>query len=369
MRPVFSSTKDAAGFALLLLVILLSPLWMQGRLVPPRIEAYYAAGPQAARDFSWVRNQVFADKTDLDIAFMGSSHIEEDIDTPYIQAELSERLGRPAVVRTIGWGGAGYDMLYFVARDLLAHRKVRMMVFYDEDAGTDRHKQRPGFFRFAQDSELLRGLPLREQASFYLCNIIGMPRDLICALHPDIPESAPVSPEDVWQPHADKPSLSSQLGALSFSKGYTADQEAYAPFIAFSPVTDAKASEVLVYPPDRSGFEFSSDPLPVWEAVFAQRFFSLLTEYHVTPVMVHFPVLAEARLPVIRERADWPEFFKGDVHLVGIPPGEMFAGLSDEDVKKLFSDPSHLNRNGQQYLTRLLAPALIQLYEESSSAH
>jgi hypothetical protein len=366
MSPAFKSTRGAAAFALLLLAILLSPLWMQGRLVPAREEAYYAAGPGAARDFSWVRNQVFNDKSDLDIAFVGSSHIFEDIDTPYVQAQLSQQLGRQGAVRTIGWVGAGYDVLYFVTRDLLAHRKVKMLVFYDEDAGNDRHKQRPAFFHYAEDSALLQGLPLRERASFYLCNIIGMPRDLMYALHPNIPESAPVSSQDEWQPDATRLTPESQLGAFSFAKGFTVDQDAYAPFTPFTPDTHMDPSNVLTYPPaDPSSFKFSSDPLPAWEAVFAQRFFSLLKENNVTPVMIHFPVLAEAREQMISERADWSRFFKSNVPLVGIAPGTMFAGLSDADVRKLFSDPTHLNRNGQQYLTRLLTPSLVQLYEQS----
>jgi hypothetical protein len=34
-----------------------------------------------------------------------------DVDTPYVQAKLDERLGRQTVVRTIGWAWSGFDTL------------------------------------------------------------------------------------------------------------------------------------------------------------------------------------------------------------------------------------------------------------------
>ena len=49
-----------------------------------------------------------------------------------MQQKLEEKLGRKVVVRTIAWGGNGFDILYFIVKDLLQHRNVRMIVFYDE---------------------------------------------------------------------------------------------------------------------------------------------------------------------------------------------------------------------------------------------
>jgi hypothetical protein len=46
----------------------------------------------------------------------------------------------------------------------------------------------------------------------------------------------------------------------------------------------------------------------------------------------------------------------------------LFAGLSDEELHRLFTNAGHFNKNGMDYFTSLIAPGLIQLYE-TPSAH
>ena len=124
MRPAFSSTKSATAFALLLLILLLSPVLAGKKFLPPR-ESAYASQSWGSGPYPWIEDQIFTETNAIDIVFIGSSHIFNAINTPYVQAQLSARLGRPAVVRTIAWGGAGYDGLYFITRDLLAHHRVK----------------------------------------------------------------------------------------------------------------------------------------------------------------------------------------------------------------------------------------------------
>jgi hypothetical protein len=121
MRPAFSSATSAWAFALCLLVLLLLPALASKSWLTTREQAYeiqdWGAGP-----YPWLHHVIFKEKGDIDMAFVGSSHMFRDIDTPYVQAELSKTLGRPAVVRTIAWGGAGYDALYFITKDFLQNR-------------------------------------------------------------------------------------------------------------------------------------------------------------------------------------------------------------------------------------------------------
>src|SRR5580704_2838252 len=131
MRTAFSSTKQAAAFALLLLLVFALPVVMGKNLLPSREQAYSILG-WGLGPYPWIQNQIFEETNAIDIAFMGSSHILCGIDTPYVQQQLSEKTGSNAVVLTIGWGGPGYDGLYLVEKDLLEHRKVKLLVFYDE---------------------------------------------------------------------------------------------------------------------------------------------------------------------------------------------------------------------------------------------
>jgi hypothetical protein len=367
MRPAFSSTTQAAAFALLLLVILLSPVWAGKRLLPSREQSYESQG-WGSGPYPWICHEVFEETNDIDIAFMGSSHMFNDINTPYVQEQLSRRLGRPAVVRTIAWGGAGYDALYLIARDLLAHRRVRMLVIYDEDAGR-RNAQIPMLFRWGDDAGQLSGLAMREQSLFYFAAIIGLPRNLLSDFIPNLPAPLITGQKNYWETVADAPNPVTRLGSLSFGKGFAPNPMAQAaPFVAFQPATAARARDVVVYAPSTAAnFEFSTNLIPDWQEVFARKLGELFRAQKVQPVMLHLPVLAEARAPVLRERADWSAIFGGDFKLMGIRPVILFGGVSDSDLLKLYGDPVHFSRNGQEYFTPLITPSLLELYEESSN--
>ena len=363
MRPAFPSTKSAVAFALLLLVLLLSPVLAGKKFLPPR-EQSYAVQAWGNGPYPWIRNQIFEETNAIDIAFMGSSHIFNAINTPQVQEELSKKLGRPAVVRTIAWGGSGYDGLYFIANDLLAHRKVKMIVFYDEDTGL-RNSQIPTLFRFGDDSGALAGLSLREQSLFYFASIIGLPRNLLSLAIPNLPAPLVTDKKNYWEIIANAPNPVTRLGSLSVGLSFApTPMSAAAPLADFKPATAATPADAVVFSLEtKSNFEFSSTPLPEWQLHFSKKLAELFRENQVQPVMLHLPLLAEVRSPVLAERVDWSQIFDGDFKLLGIPPAKMFGGLSDDEVRKLFGDPWHLNRNGQEYFTTLVTPALFQIYE------
>jgi hypothetical protein len=100
MGAAFSSTKQAAAFALLLLLLLLLPALMGKSLLPPR-EQVYSSMSWGAGGFPYMHDEIFNEKEDIDIAFMGSSRIWCGIDTAQVQARLGEKLGRKAIVRTL----------------------------------------------------------------------------------------------------------------------------------------------------------------------------------------------------------------------------------------------------------------------------
>jgi hypothetical protein len=362
MRPAFSSTRAAAAFALLLLVLLALPAVVGKNLLPPREQAYSIQG-WGNGPYPWLRNQIFEETNAIDIAIVGSSHIWNAINTPYVQAKLSEHLGRPAVVRTIAWGGSGYDALYLIAQDLLAHRQVRLLVFYDENTGL-RNSQIPTLFRFGDNARLLPGLSCREQGLLYFAAVAGMPRNLLCRLRPNLPAPLVTDQPNYWTTYASAPNPATQLGCLTVRKGFAATPlDTPAPFVPFAPETSASPADAVVYSPaTKMDFQFSATPIPDWQAHFARQFAALLKANGVRPAMLYLPVLAEARSPVIAERAFWPDILNGTT-LLGIPPAKLFGGLSDAELHQLYGDPVHLNQNGQSYFTRLITPVLIELYQ------
>ena len=370
MRPAFSSTKQAAAFALLLLVVLLSPVLAGKKLLPPREESYATLG-WGNGPYPWISNQIFEETNDIDIAFVGSSHILHAINTPFIQEKLSEKLGRPAIVRTIGWGGAGYDALYFITCDLLAHRKVRMLVLYDEDNyPKERNPTAVCWFRFGENEPALRGLSLRDQSLFYLASLMGMPRNLLALFRPDMPAALISNPPNYWEQHYGSVSVVKLLGCTCSQLGFNYDtlSESFTTFTPFTPHTGVTPADTEIYSPTgKNDFEFGKTPLPAWQIHFSRKFADLARTNQCKLVMLNIPVLADAPVTTIQERASWPDIFGDNFWLVGIPPAKLFAGLTDQELHWLFTNIAHFNKNGMTYFTPLITPALLQIYETSTN--
>jgi len=368
MRPAFSSVNQAAAFALLLLVVLLSPALAGKKSLPPREQAYAIPGWECG-PYPWIREQIFMETNDIDIVIMGSSHILHAVDTPYVQARLSEQLGRPAVVRTLAWGGAGYDALYGVAQDLMAHRRVRMLVFYDEKISETRSSSSVFWFRFGENARLLEGLALGDQGLYYSASILGMPRNLLGLIRQNIPAPLVSTPPNYWEQHYQSASVVKLLGCTCSELGFNYDPQAdsFTKYTPYAPQTAASPADTEIYSPTaQTHFAFGRDPLPAWQVHFCHRLAELARTNHTRLVMLHIPVLADAPQATIAERAFWPDVFGTNLSMVGIVPAQLFGGLTDEQLHWLFTNSAHFNKNGMAYFTRLITPALLKLYETSA---
>jgi hypothetical protein len=368
MRPAFSSTRQAAAFALLLLVMLLLPAVAGKKFLPSRDQIYSSIW-WASGDYPFFYNQIFQEEGDIDVLFIGASHIHTAFDTPYVQEQFSKELGRPAVARTFGWGWPGYDNLYFVSKDLLEHRKVRMLVFDDLYSVQDRpHILAPRMFRFGDDPDALKGLPLSFQASFYYASVVGMPRNLLWLVRSNYPPNLHPGKPTHFEIHDRALNPVTQLGALTERLGYCpdflADYYEHPPFVVYTPQTGVQPSDVCIYSPDtETNFVFASNSIPPMQLHFAQKLAALAQEHHCQLVMVHVPFYEERRSPVISEPAFWPKALNTDVTMIGIPPATLFKGLTDDEIQKLYSDPVHLNENGEDYFSKLMVPNLLKIYE------
>lgn len=371
MRPAFSSSRQAAAFALLLLALLLAPALAGKKILPPRTEIYSSIW-WASGDYPFFYHEIFQAKEPIDILFIGASHIHTAFDTPYVQEQLSRQLDRPAVARTFGWGWPGYDNLYFVTRDLLATRHVRMLVFDDLYNLSDRpHILAPHMFRFGDDADILDGLPFQAKASYYFAAVVGMPHNLLGLirtnfapnLHPDKPTN--------FEIHDRALNPVTQLGALTgrigYSPNFLADYYEHGPFVEFTPQTGAQLSDVCVYSANtKTNFTFASAAVPPVQLHFAQKFATLAREHGCTLVLVHIPFYDERHSATISEPTFWPDVLGTNVTMIGIPPATLFKGLTDDEIRKLYSDPVHLNENGQKFFTTVMMPILLKLYESKN---
>jgi hypothetical protein len=368
MRPAFSSPQQAAAFGLMLLALLLAPALAGNRFLPPRQEIYSSIW-WASGDYPYFYQQIFQEKGDIDVLFIGASHMHTAFNTPYVQEQFSKALGRPAVARTFGWGWTGYDQVYWVVGDLLAHRKVKMLViddFYDNGYDVP-HPLATRLFRFGENAEALDGLPIHSQAAYYLASIVGMPHNLLGLVRANFPPD--LSGDKKLFPEIEENALNpvTQLGALTEQLGFSPNRAAFASFhpafVAFTPQNGIRPSDVSIYSPEtKTNFVFDSS-LPPMELHFAQKIAALAQQNNCKLVMVHVPFFNEEHSPVIYMPVYWPEALHANLTMLGIPPATLFEGLTEDDVRKLYSDPIHLSQNGQNYFTSLMMPNLLNIYE------
>lgn len=360
MRPAFTSTRQAGMFALLLLLLLLLPLAMPKSWLPPRREIYSSL-PWGDGGFPYMREQIFDEKGDIDVLFMGTSRMWWGIDTPQVQKALSQKLGRKAVVRTLAWNNPGFDAVYFILRDVLEHRKVHLLVISDcsSGAGNTAHWAASDWFRVADQWDGLAGLSWRSKITFYTSAILGMPRDLLGLLRTNLP----VIPSDEisWGEFKHVTSPSFRLGALAMRRRI--DQ----PFVDYIPQNNTRASDVCIYSEvTKPEFNFEGNAISPMQAAFVAKVGALAREYHVKLVYLHMPMSREMKSPSINEPVFWPLLLGNDVTMMGIPPTKLFNGLSDEEILELFYNFEHFNQNGQTYFTSLITPSLVQLYEDQA---
>ena len=358
MRPAFSSTKAAAGFVFLVATILLLPALFGKNSLPPRERAYANAAWHLGA-FPWIHRQIFQEKSDVDIAFVGSSIIFSGINTPAVQKELAQKLGRPAVVLTLGWFWAGFDADFFVAQDLLQHRRVRMLVIYDEDTRADSpHPLAPVWFRWGNNAGDVAAQPSGFKAGLYTSAVMGMPRNLLSQARPDLGMNPKL--ENFWAKNYFAPSPAEELGTIISRRPFINGSN----FFTWQPGSDAAAAEVCVYSAATSNrFEFTGPPTRPYQLAFVRALAALAQSHGTKLVILHFPPSTKTGANVITERENWPAVLTNQCALMGIPPARLFAGMTDGEIARLYYGDDHFNQNGQAYFTRLITPALLQLYD------
>jgi hypothetical protein len=360
MRPAFSSPRHVAAFGLVLALLLALPElvaktgWLNRRDVYPAIPWKY--GP-----FPWIQQKIFDETGDVDVVFMGSSHIWNGVDAPYVQQRFSEYLGRDAKVFSLCWPWPGLDALYIIARDLLDHRHVRMLVVYDLGGVDVPQMHSARWFRIGENSEALAGLPWLSQLSLYGGAVLSMPRQLLSVVRPNLLDDPTKVHATFWDTYYRAPNIAQQLGTLRTHLGWDVSPN----FVPFHAHGNATPADVVIYSPEtRDAFQFSS-AVHAYQLRFAQKLARLCQQRKTRLVVLKMPLFGETGPIAVDASELSPGVLDSPIDIIGIPGERLFGGLSVADVQKLFYDPGHFNENGLEMFTPLITPTLLKLYADT----
>jgi hypothetical protein len=332
MFPAFEDWRVAARFAALLLVLLLLPLILERIGLPPRSEVYnglrLGGGPYVK-----TRQQLFATQGDIDIAFVGSSILNVAVNADELQSRLEERYGANVNVRMFGYVFQGYDMQYLMMRDVLEHRRVKMLVISLSGPRhiSDRpHVQLHNLMRWGEYPEMLDGLRFADRASIYASCVLDGPRQLVKLLRSERPIDA--DNHRSLMVHESVPEISA-----------------------------APAPAVLLSDATRDQFMFGDPEMTERQRHFATRIAELAVQHHVALVIVNIPTPEEFGYDRIWERADWRHLLAGDPTVVAFRRSDLFG---QEPAGRFFADSVHMTAEGQQRFTRSLNAYLMTRYAE-----
>jgi hypothetical protein len=341
------SRSRAAGVCSLLSACLLLPVLVAWGAKPGR-EGMYRTLPVNMGPYVAIERQIYQEQGDIDVLFLGDSFLWQAVDIPRVRDALTGDLGRPARVFSFSTNWAGLDRQYVLLRDLLARRRVGMVVL-DLPAPDIPMEDKPHnlsyyWLRMGDDPELFRGLSSKDRATVYSVMVLGAPRFLLARLR-----SSPIDPKQA------DPAL---LSLVENRLGYLG-----APFQE-EPVRESPGTVIRFSPKSQGDFRFTGPALGPLQRHFAVLIAGLLGRYGVRGVILHVPRYSERHGTMVDERECWPKALDGRLELMGIPPARLFQGLSEDQIQHHFYN-EHFNANGKRLFTQFLLPALRTLHAET----
>lgn len=344
-RP-FATTRQAVGFAFLVLFFLLLPLVLAVFEVPSREEVY--AGSRHTIDLFHYR-ELFEKKTDVDIAVIGLSTLWVGLDSSYLEDQLGMKLGRKAAVFTMGANNVGEDLVYLLVKDLLEHRRVKMVIL----APPPRRQQNPHpdihrVLQYGIHKDSWEGLPLLEKARFYALCVLGAPRQALGAIRPDIMRGI-------------KPELALANGTWIRSVGWQGIKDNH--------FTEKKVAPILADPRefihyggrDEGDISFTNEMSP-YQEYFFRKTIDLLRSNGVKVALLYLPLYNDRTNKTIPIRASHDATLGSGLPIVGLAPAKFFRGMSDEEIQYLYYNINHFNTNGTEYFSKTFTPAIMEVY-------
>lgn len=351
LRPAFESNTQAFGFLAVVVLVLILPVLLTESGMISRRDSYEIM-PENQGAYTFVENEIFDNEEDIDILFIGSSVIWNAIDTPHVQKELSSRLGRPARVVTFGHYFNSIDIPYMQIRDLLQRKRVWLVVMsiprmpFTEGPSTTAYR----FIRYSDDGELFDGLPFKGKMSFYACSILRSPRDLLTLIRAN---------------RSKRSQFTDDLGADKAELGMGRNPESFERFEPSPP--SIPASMLLFSERTRDQFYFTGEDLPAYQNYYLENLVGMLKRNDIPLMILNVPQYSERGSPKIIERRDWSKVFGDNIPQVGVSSAVLYAGLSDDEVERLHYDDEHINKNGSEYFTRTVLPAILEVYEQNET--
>jgi hypothetical protein len=350
MAPAFYSTRHAVAFGGTILFLLLLPVTLHSIGGVSEEEAYSGISERAGY-FDRIRHEIFEDRSDLDVFICGTSLLNNAIDVDLLQRRMEQAAGHPLKILLLFQAWQGPDMQYFVARTLMEHRRVKMLVIAAPawvHRSNQPHVQLFRVVRYGDYPGALDGLGLRSQLAIYADYVLGAPRQALNLLRPNL-----VDPEMGLRPPP-------EVRRTGYQGGPFVPRPTVDPALPPSEAVDSETSRQL--------FHFEGPPLSPYQIHFLRKTAELSRRHGAILAILHLPAPAERGSAIVLDRQLMPRVFGDGVFFLGVPSARLFRNVPDAQFFDYYQD-EHVNLNGSDLFTQAMAPALSELYERATAVH
>lgn len=329
--------------AFLVLFLLLTPVL---EIILVKVEDRYSLGStvsEVTSKLSYIGKKTFSSNGQIDILFAGPSSVWVGVNARMIQGYLRHVTGRKdIIVENFAHPKIGYEADYFILRDLVARRKVKVIVLGIENRD---QKKIHRMARFVWN-------PLNEAETFPISAALYAEKfldSLSTILRSFANEKIDVLPELVQN-------NGSSLRSIGFSEE-TVNKKFEVKQV---PRLRANLRALLLKPEDTvvTG-EYNPEGL-----YFLKKIIALAKEEHIDLYFMHVPSMQRwpmTKVPIFSFKDNSAD----GIPVLGIPASRFFTATSWEEVQDFFYNEEHLNMNGALGFTQLIFPAMKEIYEKS----
>ncbi len=301
--------------------------------------------------YPFLYQEIYEKTSDLDAVFMGSSLLLVGLDTSYLRARFSSKLGRPAEVITLGYSYSGLDFSALLLKELAQRRKVKtVFLLLPQDNGVDQegpHQNASYYLQYRDLAFLSEGLTWADRLRYFTIAVVSAPRQLWWHWH-----------------HGDAvhgTKIEEHFGNVPEKLGIDLLPDS---FEVFEPEPPHLSAEELIYSKaSPSRFHFETRKLASFDEVMVQKFFKVAKDYGIKVAVVSVPTIIQVRQDFVYQRLYWPDFLAEPVPMIGVVPREIFKAWDQKSIEKFYYG-DHLNQNGSRYFTRAIAPGFEKVFTD-----
>ena len=343
MRPAFYSTAHAIWLGALLLFFVTLPVGLHWIGHVSKEEAYRGISERAGA-YDYIRRQIFEKSSAIDMVFCGNSLLFAAVAEQTVENGLNQALGRKSEVVMIPQSWQGPDMNYFVTRDLMERRRVKMLVIAAPARVHHQNSPHVQLFRVVRYGDhpgALDGLPLGMRLAFYADFVLGAPRQAL----------------SLFRANQINESAGREL-LHNAPVGYKGG-----PFVPHPIEPPAIPPGSMVYDTKSDGwFRFDGPELNEQQTHFIRKTAELARQHGALLVILHMPSPSEKGMDVVPDRQGMRELLGPGVMFAGLPSTLLFSRVPERQFEDYFQD-EHLNLNGRNLFTQTVTPMLVNLYE------